>query len=248
MPTPEQLEEVYSSNYYDSFYPDRLLGEQRLLFLDRLKRMEEMREGEKGRVLDVGSGRGVFLEAALATGWDCAGQEFSKDAADAIQTRLGIDMVVCNELNKAGFEPESFDLVNMNHVLEHLYEPQSSVAEIYRILKPGGLFYCEVPRQTNFLNLLSNVFGKSDFGFYYLREHLLVFDKHPLRLLLNTAGFDVLHMAIEGLGDPHRYAYGIHYSSLWTHVIVKIVGTFRLQTPLGGGNLVAISRKPKKGK
>lgn len=243
MPTPVQLNEIYSLNYYDSFYPKKILGEQKLLFLRRLEKLEALSGGKRGRVLDVGSGRGMFLEAALERGWSCVGQEFSMDAAEAIQKRLGIEVVVCRELNKAGFEAESFDLVNMNHVLEHLYEPELAVREIHRILKPGGLFYCEVPRQGNFLNNLSNIFGKRDFGFSYLPEHLFLFDKRSLSMLLNKSGFDVLSAKIEGLGDAHRFVRGVHYTSFWTRIIVMIVGGLRLQTPLGGGNLAVTSRK-----
>lgn len=244
MPAPEVLGKIYSSEYYDSFYPEKNLGEQRLLFQERLEMLENLREDKKGKVLDVGCGRGVFLEVAKERGWDCIGQEFSRDAAMTLETRLGVEIFVCNNLSEAKFQPESFDLVNMNHVLEHIYEPVKTIREIYRILKPGGIFYCEVPRQSNFLNLLSNIFGKRDFGFSYLPEYLFLLDVRSMSLLLEDSGFELLAIKIEGSGDPHRYVRGIHYNSFWTHIIVKVLlGTLRLQIPLGGGNLVVISRK-----
>lgn len=243
MPTTEVLDKIYSSEYYDSYYPEKNLGEQKFLFQQRLQKLEDLREGKQGKILDMGSGRGIFIEAAKERGWGCVAQEFSRDAAVALRNRLGVDVVVCNNLTEAKFPAESFDLVNLNHVLEHLYNPLEAVKEIYRILKPNGIFYCEVPRQNNFLNMLSNIFGKQDFGFSYLPEHLFLFGVPSIRLLLNKAGFEIFSSDIEGLGDPHRYVYGIHYNSIWTRFIVRVVGSLRLQVFLGGGNLVIISKK-----
>lgn len=243
MPTPEVLDKIYSSNYHDTFYPERILGEQKLLFLHRMEMLERLGGKRNGKVLDIGSGKGMFLEAAMERGWHCVGQEFSDDAAEAVKNRLGVEMIICSEIAEAGFPPESFDIVNLNHVLEHLYEPVKIVNEIYRILKPGGLFYCEVPRQSNSLNILSNLFGKKDFGFSFLPEHLFLFDKKSMDLLLKKANFDLIMMTIQGVGDSHRYVRGVHYTSMWTHLIVRVVSIFKLQTLLGGGNMVAISKK-----
>lgn len=246
MPTPEMLNEIYlSGHYYENRgYPQHVLSEQKLLFNHRLQMLEKINHGKKGKVLDIGTGKGMFLEAAMERGWNCVGQEFSNNTAEAVKNRLGVEMVICSEITEAGFSPESFDLVHMNHVLEHLYKPEIPIKGIYRILKPGGLFYCEVPRQNNSQNFLSNVFGKKDLGVSYLPEHLFLFDIKSISTLLNKGGLEIISMKIEGIGDPHRYVYGVHYTSLWTHIIGWAVGTFRLQALLGGGNLVVICYKP----
>lgn len=245
MPAADFLNKLYSSEYYEAFYPERILGEQKLLFLNRLNMLERMNGGQKGKCLDVGSGQGMFLEAALERGWECIGQEFSQDASKSIQNRLGVDVIVCNNIKDAGFTSNSFDLVNMNHVLEHLYNPVETINEIYRILKPGGLFYCEVPRQNNFLNYLSNIFGKKDFGFNYKPVHLFIFDIQTISFLFKQTEFKPVSLKIEGIGAPHRYVYGRHYTSLWTYIVVWMVKKFRLEVLFGGGNLAVIACKRK---
>ncbi len=243
MPTPEALDKIYSSNYHDFYYPERVLDEQKRLFHYRLNMLERLKNGGKGNLLDIGNGKGMFLKAASERGWSYVGQEFSARAAQYVKDHLGIDTIVCNHLSEANFNPESFDIVHMSHVLEHLYNPEQTIREIYRILKPGGLFYCEVPRQSNLLNFLSNLFGKKDFGFDYKFVHLFVFSMLSLRFLLEQSGFEILSTWIEGVGSPHRYIRGVHYTSYWTHLITKIAGVFRLETLLGGGNLTIIGRK-----
>jgi len=244
MPTPEFLSQVYNSSYYDSLYPEKFLGEQKLLFCDHLGELERLLGDKKGKLLDIGSGRGMFLRAALERGWDCVAQEFSKDAAKALQDKIGVEVIVCNDLSQAGLPSGSFDLINLNHVLEHLYQPVAVIKEIYRMLKPGGLLYCEVPRQNNFLNLLSNILGKKDFGFSYHPEHLFIFSIPAMRILFGKIGFKTITLRIVSIGEPHRFVYGVHYTSLVTHLIVKITTWLKIQNILGGGNLMAIARKP----
>ncbi len=243
MPTVEALNKAYSSGYYDFYYPEKLLEEQKRLFHYRLNILEQLRGGKKGKVLDIGSGKGIFLKAASEDGWNCIGQDFSDEVAKDIKNRLGADVVVCRDISEARFFQESFDLVHMNHVLEHLYDPLKALKEIHRILKTGGLFYCEVPRQSNLLNFLSKLLGKKDFGFNYKFVHLFLFDVKVLRLLLEQAGFKILSVRIEGISSPHRYVRGVHYTAYWTHLITKIASAFRIETMLGGGNLTIIGRK-----
>lgn len=243
MPTPEALNEAYSSGYYDFYYPEKLLEEQKCLFHYRLDILEKLRDGKKGRVLDIGSGKGMFLKAAIERGWDCIGQDFSDSIVQNIKDSLAINMVVCSSLSEAHFHDGSFELVHMNHVLEHLSEPKDALKEVYRILKPGGLFYCEVPRQSNLLNFLSRLLGKKDFGFHYKFVHLFLFDMKALCILLKRPGFKMFSMGIEGISSPHRFVRGIHYTSIWTHLIAKIAGLMRFEIMFGGGNLVAICRK-----
>jgi SAM-dependent methyltransferase len=245
MPDVHTLLSIYEAeNYFDTYYPERLYAAQRKLFDHRLARLEAMRGGRKGRVLDVGCGTGKFLEAALARGWEVTGLEFREETAAALKQKIPADIRAGSFPEASPFEPQSFDVVHLNHVLEHLCDPVGAITEIFRLLRPGGLFYCEVPRQSNIQTVLSNILNKGDLGAVYLPEHLYLFDKTSLTTLLQQSGFEVLSTGIEGMGTPYRYERGIHYDSLWTHLIVLVVGTLRLQGPLGGGNLAAIARKP----
>src|SRR5437868_10634770 len=98
------------------------------------------------RLLDVGCGRGAFaanVKRALgATVW---GIELNPDAARIAATRL--DRVI--ERDIAGALPElpdaSFDCIVFNDVLEHLHDPYSVVADVARLLAPGGVVVASLP-------------------------------------------------------------------------------------------------------
>jgi len=244
MPKLDTLDSLYSSpEYYSLNYPEHLFAARRRLFDYRLGLLEKLRGNAKGRVLDVGCGSGQFLEAAAARGWECHGQEFSEDTASRLRQKIPAMIVSGNFPYESEYISDSFDLVHLNHVLEHFYDPPKAVFEAHRLLKPGGIFYCEVPRQSNLQNRLSRMLGKKDLEAVYLPEHLFFFDKKSLGMLLERAGFETLSMRVEGMGDPYRYERGVHYHSLQTHIIATVVGALRLQGPLGGGNLAAVVRK-----
>ncbi|MDT8445836.1 MAG: class I SAM-dependent methyltransferase [bacterium] len=239
MPTLEQLAAIYSNAYYDEIYPVEHYEEQKKLFGLRLEQIEA--KGCQGQVLDLGCGRGAFVEAAMQRGWTVVAQEFSQAAIERIKQRLGVEVLWSENPEELAFETGRFDLVHCNHVLEHLYRPNLVLSELHRVIKPGGYLYCEVPRESNLLNRLSGLVG--GFGFEYMAEHLYLFDKPGLSLLLQEAGFEVDWIRIEGMEAPHRFVKGIHYQSAAASLIVLAASLLRMQNWLGGGNLASLSRR-----
>ena len=132
----------------------------------------------------------------------------------------------------------------MNHVLEHIPNLDQAVAKIRDFLAPGGIFYCEVPRQSNLLNSLSGIMSSQDFGFTYHPGHIYLFSKKALIMLLSRHGLKPEYVRIEGMADAHRFVRGVHYQSYLAHAVKVAAGGLRLERWLGGGNLVSISRKP----
>lgn len=248
MPSAEDLAALYSSSdYYEHYYPEAALAARRRLFDYRLGRLEALPGVVRGDVLDIGCGRGQFLEAALARGWRAFGLEFSEQAADLAGRGVQAEVRYGPFPDAPLYEGQGFDLIHLNHVLEHFHDPAAALRVVFGLLRPGGVLYCEVPRQSNLQNRLSSLLGKKDLAVSYLPEHLFYFDTPSLSRLLIKTGFTDPTLRVEGMGDPCRYERGVHYTSAWTHLIVAIVGTFRLQGPLGGGNLVAVARKPPSG-
>jgi SAM-dependent methyltransferase len=87
----------------------------------------------RGSLLDVGCGRGAFLQRARSKGWNVFGVEFSETAAwDA--RRSGLD-VFTGDLSEAKFPSCYFDVVTLFNVIEHLRDPLCNVKEVHRILK-----------------------------------------------------------------------------------------------------------------
>jgi SAM-dependent methyltransferase len=85
------------------------------------------------------------------------------------------------------FQDGSFDAVVMWHVLEHMIDPQTTVAHVTRLLRPGGVFLCAVP---NFGSARSPL--RRDKWFHLdVPRHLNHFTVPALRTLLATHGFVV---------------------------------------------------------
>jgi len=137
----------------------------------------------RGRVLDVGCGTGGYLRLLRELGWEVYGVEIDEGAcAEAKKWELDI---FHGQLEDARFPEDYFDLVRMNHVLEHLPRPLHSLKEAKRVLREGSKLLIEVP---NVESLSAHLFGER---WYHLDlpRHLFHFSPQTLRSLLEKAGF-----------------------------------------------------------
>jgi 2-polyprenyl-3-methyl-5-hydroxy-6-metoxy-1,4-benzoquinol methylase len=110
------------------------------------KRCSEVikRAGHSGRVLDIGCATGIFLEGMRDRGWQPEGVELSAFAASYARERFGLT-VFSGTLEQANYPDNQFDLATMWDVLEHVPDPAGTLAEINRILKPGGWLVLSLP-------------------------------------------------------------------------------------------------------
>lgn len=136
-----------------------------------------------GRLLDIGCGGGKFLLSMKKLGWESEGVEFNQSACETCR-QLGLK-VFHGELAETGIADESFHVVTARHVIEHIPEPLSFVAEIFRILKPGGLMVLKTP---NSRALARNWFGTNWFP-NEVPRHLVLYSPSNLRLLAEKQGF-----------------------------------------------------------
>jgi len=97
-----------------------------------------------GRLLDVGCARGYSTAVARRLGFDAYGVEPSAADACYARERLGLDVRV-GTVEQAGFAAGFFDAVVMWSVLEHLTAPVATMAEVARVLRPGGVLNIFTP-------------------------------------------------------------------------------------------------------
>lgn len=101
---------------------------------------------QRGKLLEVGFSLGFGLKAWQNDGWDVTGVEPWQYGARYAKDHLKLENVTAQTLTQAAFPNESFDVVVLLHVIEHLEDPKAELQEIYRVLKPGGRFIVETPR------------------------------------------------------------------------------------------------------
>jgi SAM-dependent methyltransferase len=94
----------------------------------------------KRRVLDCGCGAGEYVRALLARGADVWGVEFdeAKLATGAARDPGLAPRLSVGDLEALAFPDRSFDLALLNEVLEHVPDDAAALAEVYRVLRPGG--------------------------------------------------------------------------------------------------------------
>jgi SAM-dependent methyltransferase len=147
-PSPASLERYYPTGYFGtpkkSRFPSLLEWLQQQLYGRRVNGVERLRNGRAGRVLDIGCGRGELLREFRRRGWDPQGTEWTEASAAHARNALEIPVEV-GPLTTLPWPNATFDSVVMWHVLEHLADPQSAIAEAVRVLKPGGVLLIGVP-------------------------------------------------------------------------------------------------------
>jgi SAM-dependent methyltransferase len=138
-----------------------------------------------GELLEIGCGDGGFLQRMRLLGWKVQGIDFDAAAVALAQRKLG-PSVRTGQLSEQMFPPGHFDAIVMNHVIEHVDDPLGLLAEVHRILKPGGLFTCVTPNADSWG---SRRFGRAWRGLEPPR-HINIFSMTALERAARRAGFE----------------------------------------------------------
>ncbi len=181
MPTQAELSEYYAAEYSENSLAESEAARPAM----RRVLAEIEAKVPVGRILDVGCGYGMFLEEARRLGWTVQGVEPTPERAEAARGR-GLP-VVSGTLEQACFETGSFDVVVLQHVIEHLTEPRVSLAEISRILRPGGLLYVACPNAGSVEARLAG----AGWGWFCPPAHVFHYTPAGLKTLLETSGYGV---------------------------------------------------------
>ncbi|KPJ61233.1 MAG: hypothetical protein AMJ46_02720 [Latescibacteria bacterium DG_63] len=218
-PNREMLEEMYDAAYFES---DFRCGSAPAAYFDSeetfaeeaasaLKLIRKLTGRDSGRLLEIGCAGGWLLKAAREHGWEVAGVEISAEATEFAQRKLGLD-VFCGQLEEARFPEESFDVVYMADVLEHIPDPVGFAVELRRIVTVDGRIVICGPTALNAL-----VRGRGLFLYGLLNQtrvldvapyHLFEYTPRTIRRLLESTGFEVLHLKKKKI-PPGLKAHGI---------------------------------------
>ena len=182
-----------------------------------------------GRLLDVGCGPGLLLNAAKRRGYVVSGCDISVWATQyAREARLD---VATGALESVRYAHAQFDVVIINHTLEHTPQPLEMLCEARRILADDGILVVGVP---NFDSLMAHIM-RTRWAGLLPDQHLWHFTPRTLRLILQRAGFVMRTLIVQPATHHHR-----NWMKRFVLRIITTVGNLAQR----GESLLAVAAKP----
>jgi 2-polyprenyl-3-methyl-5-hydroxy-6-metoxy-1,4-benzoquinol methylase len=178
-PSLEKLPSYYESvDYISHTDGNKSLFEKMYQFVKSIALKNKLKlinsQSTKGRILDIGAGVGDFLSVVKNDGWQTIGIEPS-EKAKAIAINKGVSFVE----NLSELESNSFDVITMWHVLEHVPDLENQIKELKRLIKPSGTVIIAVP---NFKSYDASHYGIF-WAAYDIPIHLWHFSKTAIQKL-----------------------------------------------------------------
>lgn len=230
-----QLSSKEIGKYYDDYYPDhksitslhlrknlksKLLSLP-IMYSQNINPLFKIIDNyhKKGSLLEIGCGTGKFLYAAKKKGWKCSGIEMSKQASLFCQDQLYLD--VQNELiENVSFPVNSFEVIVMSHVLEHLQNPHNVLEKIKTWLKEDGIIVLTVPNGNSWQR---GIFKSLWYGYDIPRHYYTfgrnslsnIFEQHNLLMVFDGTVYGTYSGFITSLLIAQK-----KYSSCWVNFLL----------------------------
>jgi len=228
----------------DKTFASQAKGRERT-FERCLDKIENTTKGKKGKILDIGTANGSFLYVAKKRGWNIYGLELNKWMCEWAKKNYGID-VKPTSLFEQKYPDNTFDVVTLWDVLEHVPDPTKILKECQRILKEDGYIVINYP---NIGSWIAKIMGKK--WVFLLSVHLFYFTPKTIKKMLEKTGFSVITT------KPHFQSLELGYlmfrMKAYSRIIHKIgynttnvLGLDKIQMPYWLGQTLVIAKKSKK--
>jgi len=158
----------------------------------------------QGTLLDIGCGVGFLLDEARLQGYDVQGLELNAKAV-AFCASKGLKVNNCS-LASCGLSDNTFEVVVMSHVLEHIHDFNSLLREVSRILKPGGTLMLSQPYHRGWLPVLLR---RHWYG-WVPDDHIWHFTPETLSPVLARHGLMTSGVQINSM----RHSFGLNMATL----------------------------------
>jgi 2-polyprenyl-3-methyl-5-hydroxy-6-metoxy-1,4-benzoquinol methylase len=149
------------------------------------------------RVLELGCGHGGYLALLGWAGFEAVGTEMSPWVVEFGKKTFAAD-IRAGTVESQGFAPQSFDVIVLNDVIEHLEQPHETLAFCATLLAPGGFFVIQTPEYKEHLTY-QDLRTTEDLFLRHMEnnneEHLYLFSRRSAQALFSRLGFNVLTFA-----------------------------------------------------
>lgn len=174
------------------------------------------------RVLDFGAGTGALTSVLRHYGIEAQGVEFSADARSYCLAERGF--ALSSDLST--FASDSFDVITMIEVIEHLTDLRSVLVHLWSVLRPGGVLFVTTPNRRSWRALIED----GNWREARKKFHLFLFDDRSIRHHLFASGFE---------GVQRVWFSPVTRPGLAPWAVCRITQAMRL-----GGTLCFLARKP----
>ncbi len=193
VPDPVAIIPYYKSENYISHSNtskgiiNRLYQWVRKKTLKRKRRLAVRAAGlTKGRLLDIGSGTGGFVQEMSSSGWEVTALEPDPDARRVAKETFGVKVEEAGKLFT--LESGSYDIISLWHVLEHVHELHRYLEQMKFLLKENGRILIAVPNYTS----KDAAIYKEYWAAYDVPRHLYHFSPGSMQVLLEKHGLKLL--------------------------------------------------------
>lgn len=191
-PSIDEIEKYYPDDYIS--YPVPIEQEKsRFKRIDRQygvykrrNKVEKYTSKKSGKILDIGCATGVFLKEMQDHGWDAYGVEPSTYAAEVAVSQPGLN-IFNGYLDHANFEENSFDVITLWDVFEHLLDPVATLEIIKQILKPDGSLVITMPNTDSW----ERKFFRQYWAGWDVPRHYHIFSEDAIERLLKEHGMRI---------------------------------------------------------
>ena len=190
-PSMDELPDYYPQDYEAYQQPETEMSSSQVWHSNRMWEMQvdyiEKFKPSRGQLLDVGCATGEFLNIARKRGWQVHGLELIEQTAQIARQRHGIQ-VDTGRLETVNLPENTFDLITMWDVLEHLPDPLASLQHCCRLLRESGVIVFSIP---NLASVDRYLFGRSWIGWDAPR-HFTLFTLETLQAAFKKTGYKMV--------------------------------------------------------
>lgn len=167
--------------------------------------------GSNKKVLDVGCNDGELGEALMKNGNNVFGCDFVKKNLKIAKKRGLKIKFVDLEKNKLPYPPNTFDILILADVIEHVFDTDFLIRNCYKVLKPRGKLIVTTPNLASLARRVMLLLGMSPYVEYSLYldcnglppvGHIRYFTVSTLKKLLKESGFETVKVKADGLKLP----------------------------------------------
>jgi 2-polyprenyl-3-methyl-5-hydroxy-6-metoxy-1,4-benzoquinol methylase len=234
---PEKIRELYrDSEFIEEAQLDYMCADY-LAQLNKVALKLDRRES----LLEIGCGNGCFLRLARGLFPSVVGVEPGRKAVEAAHPDIR-DLIVNDFFHESMFEENSFDVVCIFQVLDHLLDPNEVLRAARTLIRPGGYL---LSINHNVRSWITRILR--EYSPMFDIEHIYLFDTSTMRKFLENHDLRVEH--IQGLANSYALGYAIKmfpfpgFAKPYLTKMAEWIGLGGTRIRLPAGNMVSIARK-----